>query len=240
MILKGLLIVCLALFEIVAALCEIVTSSIAGLLGIIRVYLLRNYSYLKWLKRDLADCESILELGCGSNSPIIRIGYGHKTDTVDIFEPYIEKHNRNHDYRECHQADILEMRFPEKKYDAVVMLDVLEHLPRDIVERTKLMERMEQCAKKKVIFFTPNGYVENDLVDGDEHQAHVSAWEPIDYQKRGYKVHGATGIRWVLGKASLPKYHPYSVFAIVAMCSMPVIYNRPEIGWHSYAVREIR
>jgi hypothetical protein len=116
---------------------------------------------------------------------------------------------------------------------------VMEHLDRDTVLQTALIAKMSRCAKKKVIIFAPNGFVENDEVDGDVYQRHVSAWEPIDWTRQGYKVRGATGFRYILGKASLPKYHPYSIMFILAMLSQPVIYNKPEMAWHSYAVREL-
>lgn len=217
-----------------------------GLVGIItekftllRVRSFRSYSYLEWLKRDLADCESILELGCGLNSPILKIGYGYKTDAADIWRPYVDQHKRMGNYHNCEVLDILGLNSPVKSYDAVVLCDVLEHLPRQRVMLSNLFARLEKIACKKVILFTPNGYVDNDEVDGDPYQAHLSAWEPVDYIERGYSVRGATGLRHILGKASLPKYHPYSVFAIIAMVSQPIIFNRPNLAWHSYAVKEV-
>lgn len=237
---KLILLIPLAIIELAAAIPEIITVSISGLLGIMRVYLLRDYDYRNWLKRDLADCESILELGCGANSPILQIGYGHKTDAIDIWEPYITMHKSQGNYKDCQQASLLCSEVSPNSYDAVVILDVLEHLHRPHVKDSDLFTKMELWAKKKVIIFTPNGFVENDKVDGDPYQIHVSAWEPCDYRKRGYKVAGATGLRYIFGKASLPKYHPYSVFAILGMLSKPLVYHKPELAWHSYAVKEIK
>ena len=234
-----LVLIPLVVVEIATAMVEGFTRLFAGGLAILRVWLNRDYSYLRWLKRDLADCHSILELGCGSNSPLLRIGLGPRTDTIEIFEPYVDMHNRKGDYRKCWHGNLLGADLPLKEYDAVVMLDVLEHLPAVEVERVKLFDNMERCARKRVILFTPNGFVENPLVDDDPHQAHVSAWEPEVYRERGYTVHGATGLRWILGVGSLPKYHPYSVMAIIAMTSMRLIYNKPEWAWHSYAVKEV-
>jgi hypothetical protein len=196
-------------------------------------------AYLDWLIEDLADCQTILELGCGSNSPLLKTGISKRTTAMDIWQPYIEKHNKAKDYRQCFKQDILDYDFPPKTYDAVVITDVMEHLPKDKVLAVNLFARMERCAKKKVIIFAPNGFVENDEVDGDPYQAHVSAWEPQDYLSRGFKVRGATGLRYILGKASLPKYKPAFLFAAIAMISQPFIYHRPEIAWHSYAVKEL-
>lgn len=229
----------LALMEILLAVVEGLLGIISGTLAVLRVYLHRDYDYRRWLRRDLADCETILELGCGSNSPILQIGYGKRTMAVDIFKPYVEMHSRQGNYLSCRQANILEMGMPDKQVDAVVICDVLEHLPRETVEKIDLFSMMERCACKKVIIFTPNGFVPNDEVDGDPYQAHVSAWEPGDYINRGYKVVGATGLRYLFGKASLPKYHPYSVGYILGMLSQPLVYWKPKLAWHSYAVKEL-
>lgn len=229
-----------AIIEVPIVILAFLTGTIRGALAILLVRLHRSYEYKRWLLCDLADCESILELGCGRNSPILQIGLGHRTDAVDIWQPYVDLHNRNGDYHDCSQADVLKTPLCVDAYDAVVITDVMEHLDRTEVERIDLFARMESTTRKKVIIFAPNGFIENDLVDDDPYQAHVSAWEPEDYLKRGYTVKGATGIRWVLGKGSLPKWRPYSLWAIVAMISQPYIYNHPTWAWHSYAVKEIK
>ena len=200
----------------------------------------KHYYYYAWLESDLSDCESILELGCGDHSPLLAIGYGHKTDSIDIWRPYIEKHNKAGDYRKCWEADICNMEWPEaKSYDAVVIFDVMEHLPKQVAENNDyLFKNMERCARKKVICFTPNGFVENDEVDGDPWQAHLSAWEPDDYKKRGYKVLGGTGLRWLFGKASLPR-KPEILFYALGMLTQPLIYHFPDLAWHSYAVKDV-
>lgn len=210
---------------------------------LIRNMLRRNLNhdsaYLDWLIEDLADCQTILELGCGSNSPLLKTGISKRTIAMDIWQPYIDKHNQAGDYRRCFLQDILTYNFPPKAVDAVVITDVMEHLPKDKVLAIDLFKKMEACATKKVLIFAPNGFVENDEVDGDPYQAHVSAWEPQDYLSRGFKVRGATGLRYILGKASLPKYKPAWLFALIAMTSQPFIYHRPEIAWHSYALKEL-
>jgi len=195
--------------------------------------------YLRWLERDLADCESILELGCGSYPPLLKIGLGHKTHAVNIWEPYIQKHIKEGNYSHCWQEDILTMPYPEKTYDAIVMCDVLEHLERKDVYYYDLFRRFENCARKKVILFTPNGFMENDEVDGDPYQRHVSAWFPEDFQREGYKVRGATGFHWLYGKAGIVKRRPRTPMEYYGQLSQLVIYYFPNLAWHSYAVKEL-
>jgi len=232
--------VIVAIVEIIAAGLEAVTSTIAGTLAILRVYLHRGYDYKRWLKRDLADCETILELGCGEHSPLLEIGYGYKTDAVDIYQPYISRHNTINDYHSSRVDNILDMGFPAKSYDAVVMLDVLEHLPRNKVYERKLFEQLESCARKRIIIFSPNGWRVNGEHDENLFQSHVSAWSPLDFQSMGFTVHGATSFIGLLGNHSEPKLHPYAVFLILAMLSQPYVYNHPYQAFHSYAVKEIK
>jgi len=231
----------LAIVEITYAISEAIVTTISGILSVIRDWINTDYPYYNWLKRDLADCDSILELGCGDHSPLLRIGLGQKTDSVDIFQPYIDMHNERNDYRNCSLANILTMSWynKEQEYDAVVICDVLEHLPRDTVKEIGLFDAIESVSRKKVILFTPNGFVENDLVDDDPYQEHVSAWEPDDYRKRGYKVVGTTGLRWLLGKGSLPEHKPSLLFQILALLAQPLVFRYPYIAWHSYAVKEL-
>jgi len=199
----------------------------------------KRYHYLSWLKRDLADCESILELGCGVKSPILIIGLGQKTDTIDIFQPYVEAHKKAGDYNSCEQADILNYDYPVKAYDAVVLCDVLEHLPRNGVDALDLLGKIERCARKKVIIFAPNGFIPNDESDGNPYQSHKSEWIPCDYTERGYKVYGGTGYKPFFGKGSLP-IQPQSLFYFLGMLSQPLIYHLPWLAFHNYAVKEIK
>ena len=195
--------------------------------------------YLRWLERDLADCDNILELGCGSDSPLLKIGLGHKTHAVDIWEPYIIKHSEVGNYKSCTLENILTMPYPEKSVDAIVMCDVLEHLERKEVYYTELFQRFENCARKKVILFTPNGFIENDEVDGDPYQRHVAAWFPEDYRREGYKVKGGAGFHWLYGKAGIIKRRPYTLMEYVGQLSQLLVYHFPNLAWHSYAVKEL-
>jgi hypothetical protein len=159
---------------------------------------------------------------------------------MDIYQPYVDNHRAAKDYKNCFQFDIMERQYSPKTYDAVIMCDVLEHLDKVDVERAKLLDRIESCARKKVILFTPNGFTENDEVDGDPYQKHQSAWEPEDFIQRGYKVVGATGARALLGQSALPKYRPQQLFALAAILSQPFIFDNPQNAIHSYAVKDVR
>jgi len=208
-------------------------------IGAVRQDYFKRWDHHTWLKHDLADCDSVLELGCGASSPLLRIGYGKKTSSIDVYPPYVEMHNRQGDYKSCDLCNVFDHPFKPKSFDAVVICDVMEHLPRSRVVAEKLFEKMEQTARKKVIIFTPNGFTPNDQPDGNVHQEHVSSWEPSDYTEHGYTVRGAHGWRWIFGKAGLPIRRPYFLWHIIGMLSIPAVYGKPEWAAHSYAVKQV-
>lgn len=206
----------------------------------LREKMYEQYVYDSWIKRDLSDCETVLELGCGSGSPILRVGYGPKTTAMEIYPSYVAQHNARKDYKICFINDILKWQYPAKQYDAVVAFDVLEHLNKVEVDNFDLFGKMERCARKKVILFTPNGFTENAEVDGDPYQKHKSAWEPRDFMNRGYAVVGATGARRLLGEFALPRYKPARLWWLLSIMTQPFVYDRPNKAFHSYAIKYIK
>jgi len=49
------------------------------------------YSWMEILKKELSGCSTILDLGCGHNSPIRYLTFNNVSFSVgvDIFEPYL-------------------------------------------------------------------------------------------------------------------------------------------------------
>ena len=148
-------------------------------------------------------------------------------------------HNFYNHYNECWHGDVLKFTFNHKAYDAVVMCDVLEHLPIQNGQFVDLLSKMEGCARIKVIIFTPNGKLKNDITDDNPYQSHYSSWEPSDYQKHGYIVRGAVGMRWMLTKGAAPRFRPYGLCSFIASLTQPVIYRNPKWAFHSYAIKEV-
>ncbi len=191
------------------------------------------------LRQDLKDCDSILELGCGPNSLLLSIGAGPRTTAIDIFQPYVDEHRKAGSYLDCRQGDIRDAKFVAKSFDAVVMTDVLEHIARPDVEACGLFENVEKWARKKVIILVPNGFFENDKLDGNSYQEHKSAWELEDFTSRGYKVQGMTGFRFLYGQASLPRFKPSYLWFLVGLVTSPLVRNWPRIAWHLYARKDL-
>jgi hypothetical protein len=86
--------------------------------------------------------------------------------------------------------------FPDKSVDTIFMVDVIEHIDREI-GRTGL-QRLKRIARSQVIIFTPLGYMDQDPIEngvdqwgmgGVEWQKHRSGWYPEDFRaEEGWTV----------------------------------------------------
>ena len=153
--------------------------------------LLKPVEYL--VLRELLDCDSILDMGCGRHSMVPIVSSKIRTTGVELFKPHFDEAARSGRHSEYIHADILKIDFPEKSFDAVVLLDVLEHLPKE--EGRKLLEKMQRWARKKVVIFTPNGYFHQEEYDENPLMAHQSGWEAGEMKALGFKVYGVRGFK---------------------------------------------
>jgi hypothetical protein len=109
----------------------------------------------------------------------------------------------------------------------VISLDVIEHLERG--DGMKLMDTMEKIARKKIIVFTPNGFLPQNAYDGNEWQIHKSGWSVKEMRKLGYKVIGINGLKWLRGEKSVLKFRPVLFWKIVSDFTQLVVKRKP--GW---------
>ena len=87
--------------------------------------------------------------------------------------------------------------FADKRFDGCVALDVIEHLPKP--DGLDLLQQMEALARKRVIFFTPNGFMPQRSRNGDL-QEHLSGWSVDDFEGLGYTVVGMCGPKTLRGE----------------------------------------
>ena len=152
-------------------------------------------TFIVEIEKHLKDCKTILDVGCGDNSPIGLLEEKYTTIGVDAYKPSIEESKK----RKIHNAYILgdikklNVLVKKKSFDAVVALDVIEHLKKD--DGYKLLDDMEKTARKKVILVTPNGFIPQYNRD-NKLQAHLSGWTVEDFTNRGYKVEGIYGTKF--------------------------------------------
>jgi SAM-dependent methyltransferase len=149
----------------------------------------------EWL---LTDCRSVLDVGCGEKGTLVRrvpgieyaFGVDLKIPSEDADVP------RHAAYRELDVRSIAS-HFEPRSFDCVIALDLIEHLTRTDGER--LLDGMERIARKRVIVFTPNGFLHQPPAPDNPYQEHLSGWRIRDFKRRGYDVVGINGWRRLRG-----------------------------------------
>lgn len=131
---------------------------------------------------------TILDLACGLSfrtkyiPASLRVG-------VDIYSDYFEHIESDVPYAVI-KYDIrkIEDIIMPKSFDVVMALDVVEHLEKH--EAIKLIQSMENIARKAVIIETPEGFIPQNIdihgYGGDTYQTHRSGWEVQEFTDVGF------------------------------------------------------
>jgi SAM-dependent methyltransferase len=163
----------------------------------------------------LSGCETILDVGCGTSSPLRFIRRGRLVG-VDGFEPAVAEARllRTHDEYLVGDVRQLDHLFSGRRFDACVALDVIEHLPKE--DGWRMLEAMERLAQKRVVLFTPNGFVPQKSKNGDL-QEHLSGWTTAEFSARGYKVLGMCGPKSLRGEYHIIRRKPRALWALASL-----------------------
>ena len=192
--------------------------------------------YLRALYRTLKDCESILDLGCGPSSKIQH--YKVRKVGVEAHEPTFLKAQGSGTHDKLIQMDVrkISKAFSPNSFDAVVALDLIEHLKKS--EGFCLLADMERIARKRVIVFTPNGFMPQTKKN-ENLQEHLSGWMSEEFGNRNYEVYGMNGLKSFRNGVSL-KYHPRLMWGVLSFISQVMYaYQHPEVAGHLFAVRHL-
>ena len=176
------------------------------------------------LVKELKNCTSVLDLGCGPSSPI--------------------QYAKNVKYV---QKKIEEVDFPAKSFDAVMMIEAIEHLPKKI--GFEMLKKAKRWAKKKVIISTPNGFLPQQERDDNLLQKHLSGWELDEMRNFGFRCKGLSGLKLlrqsdpiVAGEndfmASI-KNKPRFFWFIMATLSQVYTYHFPKKAFEIFCVYAI-
>lgn len=180
-------------------------------------------SYVQELKRQLRDCDSVLDIGCGRSSPIQYLKLARSVG-LDGHPPSVAQARETHTHTEVLEGDIRSAaeKFRPGEFDACVALDVIEHLNKE--EGLQLLRSMEKIARKKILITTPNGFMSQRSFDNNDLQEHLSAWEAPEMKGLGFRVYGLLGHKALRGELHALRYRPLFLWAIVS-----------EITQHLYA-----
>lgn len=190
------------------------------------------------LKSSLKDCYSVLDLGCGKSSPIQHLNLGF-TMGIDVYEPYLRESKEKGIHDQYLKTDVLDIdkQIKEKSFDAVIMIDLIEHLSKE--DGAKLIRKAERIAEKKVIVFTPNGFSEKiHLEDDNIWQKHKSGWKTTEMKELGFEVKGFNGIRPLRGEHGEIRYSPKPFWFLVSGLTQLAVKNHPDHAFQLFCVKD--
>jgi SAM-dependent methyltransferase len=202
---------------------------------------LGDLSYYKALESELAGARSVLDIGCGSWSPLANVRKSFYSVGIDIHKPSINEIKKKKIHDKYKIGDVLKVDkyFKPKSFDVVIALDVVEHFEKK--DGLSLIEQMEKIAKKKVIILTPYGFTIQHPQDGNPFQEHKSGWNIEDFEKRGYRVFGMRGFRFIrTGEYATIKYKPWFFWGLISALSQLFTYYFPQSAYQLFAVKTIR
>ena len=202
---------------------------------------LTNPAYLALVletQKALKGCESILDLGCGNDSPMRFVKTGQLVG-ADGYQPSLDEARAKGTHDEFHLADVRKITdlFPDRRFDACVALDVIEHLEKD--DGWQMLEAMEALATKRVLIFTPNGFVPQKSQNGDL-QEHLSGWLPDEFRNRGYNVCGMHGPKSLRGEYAALKRRPKVLWSLISVFAHYLhTRSRPEKSFSIFCCKDM-
>lgn len=155
------------------------------------------YTFPREIAIAVGDSKTLLDVGCGKNSPVQTLGSKiHKTG-LDLFEPSLIESKKKNIHQAYKVANVLSLvhTFEEKSFDCVFASELIEHLEKD--EGFELLRQMEKVARKRVVITTPVGFLPQESFENNPWQIHCSGWSVEEMRNRGYSVVGLNGAKFV-------------------------------------------
>jgi hypothetical protein len=192
------------------------------------------------IEKECAGFRNLLDVGCGSYSPVHTFSRKLHCVGVDAFGPSIEESKRRAIHQEYHQLEVLEIEntFKPKSFDAVVALDLIEHLGKS--DGLKLIGQMEKLAARKVFIFTPNGFIEQGDRNNNPWQVHLSGWTVDEFRNMGYRVIGINGWKFLRGKYAKVKYWPALLWVFISDVTELFVKKNPKNAYQLLAIKEMK
>lgn len=209
-------------------------TSLMRIFGPLYLQLFPNVVVL--MKRELSECRTVLELGCGHHSPIQVCNIPFSVG-VDLFEPSLLESRRIGIHSQYVISDVRRCGFKPRSFDAVIAVEVLEHLTKE--EGVELLHQMVEWARRKVIITTPNGHLRQDPYGSNLLQQHQSGWGVQDLESLGFQVRGHAGWKALRGDKGYVKFRPAYLWERISDLTQPLVYRFPGLAFQIMAVKLI-
>jgi ubiquinone/menaquinone biosynthesis C-methylase UbiE len=206
------------------------------------------YIHGRPFRRELnREVKTVLDIGCGQGLVGMQITRPGRLFSVgaDIFEPDLKiarERNAHNDYILC---DARSLPIKEKSFDAVLCLELLEHLEK--AEGKKLIKSLEAVAAKKVIITTPVGFLHTDPESNrsgqdnpNPYQDHLGGWQPDELKDLGYRVYYNDYLHR-LEKFFTNRHSTWAWMLSTVIFTMlaPLNWLSPSLGVHLFCVKVI-
>lgn len=113
------------------------------------------------------------------------LNYAERVKIVEIFQPYIDRFGFVHPKLEIMQGDVRFWSTYSDTFKGLTWQHGPEHLTKS--ESLYLLQTM-QSHFDYIVLDMPLGFLEQDALDGNPHQTHLSDWYPEDLQAIGYEA----------------------------------------------------
>lgn len=225
-------------------------KKIVNKLRSIRIFNKLFHTTMFCLEDSLLDCNSVLDIGCGPSSPIQNFKNIKYSVGVEIYKPYLEESKKRKIHNKYINSRIQDLMIKDKSFDAVIMIEVLEHMSKK--DGLDLLNKAQRWAKKKIIISTPNGFFPMGKVDDNKYQEHVAGWTVKEFEKLGFRCHGITGAKFMYKKEnhvhSLQegfgftnmRFYPQSFSFLINALLQIFIYYLPNYAFELFAIKKIK
>lgn len=208
-------------------------------------YLLKSsfekFHFQKKLMQEVAPySKTLLDLGCGRNSPIKFFSNKLKYSLgVDSHLASVEDSKKYKIHTEYVVSGILGAcrNIADNSFDCAIALDVIEHLEKKDGE--KLLNEMERIAKKRVIIFTPNEFLKQNVFDNNQAQKHLSGWSAREMKRMGFKIYGMSGLKTLRKELGEIKYKPHIFWQFLSSLSQIPVYYLPGFAFQILCVKKL-
>lgn len=183
----------------------------------------------------LRGCTSILDIGCGAQSPVAYVRTKARRVGIDGDGRSIELARLRNTHDDYIVGDVREIISDGEKYDAVLAIEIIEHLSKEDGE--KFVKSLERLALKVVIITTPNGYVPQPAIDGNEFQRHLCGYSVEELQALGYRVRGINGLKELRGEYARITRTPKLFWYLISLISELYVWTHPERAFGLFAYK---
>jgi SAM-dependent methyltransferase len=200
--------------------------------------ILRGKRFEEMIKScGIQNCDSVLDVGCGSNSPLKLLGKSIFLVGVDGYKPSLLKSKKSGFHYDYVLADLENLPFKPKAFCGVASLDVIEHF--SYIQGKKLLKDIESLAFGLVVVFTPNGFLNQQEFDGNTLQIHKSGWGVSDFKNMGFEVKGAFGFKPLRGELGHLKFKPFWLFNLLSDLSQRFTFSFPSVAFEILCVKKM-